>query len=99
MSTSPSVLVTVPKYVTIKRVRPIDTNNSHTITNWCQVQSSSSEPSSLLTKVGKTYGGVVMQEQSTTINIIDDDMDNLETQPKKKRRLDHLTWEEKIQRK
>lgn len=94
MSPSPSVLLTVPKYVTIKQIRSINTNNPHSNTNWCQVQPSETPT---LPMENKMYD-VIMQEKDKPIETLDD-MENLQNLTKKKRRLDHLTWEEKIQRK
>lgn len=78
-----SILVSMPKYVTIKRVR------AKTIADEMEC----SDNLNLRQRIpSNTTMSKVIEEQNN--------IENLQNEPKpKKRRLDHLTWEEKMQRK
>lgn len=96
MASGSSVLITVPKYVTIKRVQTTIPNNrvDHGTINW-SLQHKDSVVNILQDKTMETSKAAVLSYDDNGL----DETENILTQPRKKRRLDHLTWEEKIQRK
>lgn len=85
MSTQPTVFITVPKYVAIT---PLQTAAGSTITT---------VSSTALPKIRPAPAQITTVKENT----YDTDGTSVETQPSKakKRRLDHLSWEEKVQRK
>lgn len=90
MSTTqqPTVFITVPKYVAIT---PMQTAMGSTITT---IGSTTSLPK---IRPGPTQTSTTDTASNTTVN---NGATTDSTAPKgKKRRLDHLTWEEKVQRK
>lgn len=86
-----SILVSMPKYVTIKRVRAKTIADLHTVIDKGEMECS--DNLNLRQRIpSNTTMSKVIEEQNN--------IENLQNEPKpKKRRLDHLTWEEKMQRK
>lgn len=96
MSSIAPILITVPRYVTIPRIRPCPTPATIAAAGATEV-ATSSKPSNFVVQQQHSQS----QSSSAMSSSGEDDpvAEFLVVRSGKKRRLDHLSWEEKFQRK
>lgn len=88
MSTQPAVFITVPKYVAITPIQSINAESAVTTIG-----------STTLPKIRPAPAQIIASNNSVDSCDSSNESTAAAAPKGKKRRLDHLTWEEKVQRK
>lgn len=95
MSSIAPILITVPRYVTIPRIRPCPTPATIAAGGATEVATSSKPSTFVVQQHSQSQSSSAMSSSGED----DPVAEFLVVRSGKKRRLDHLSWEEKFQRK